>query len=282
VQEKKEIQGKEKIKKKNNILIWKKGEMRKKMAISIKKIEEKDNVSSYLIKGTSPAFINAIRRSIMLHTPCLAVEDVSIYENDSVMFDEMLAHRLGMLPLKTDVKTYKQGDTVKLVLEKEGPCTVYSKDIKSTDPKIEVMNKDIPITKLGKGQKLRLEMTAMMNQGKEHAKWQPAVIGYRELPTLAVSSDFKAGKEAVEACPVNILELKGQKVELREPEKCSLCAACVDAAKGEGIKLEFDKSTYIFTMEPTAGLTAKETIEGAINAIESKSKEFEKLIGKAK
>ena len=63
------------------------------MAISIKKLEEKDNVACYLIKGTSPAFINAIRRSIMLHTACLAIEDVSIYENDSVMFDEFLAHR---------------------------------------------------------------------------------------------------------------------------------------------------------------------------------------------
>ena len=252
------------------------------MAINIKKIEEKDNVSSYLIKGVSPAFINAIRRGIMLHTPCLAVEDVSIYENDAVLFDEMLAHRLGMLPIKTDVKTYKTGDTVKLVLEKEGPCTVYSKDIKSTDPKIEVMNKDIPITKLEKEQRIRLEMTAIMNSGEEHAKWQPAVIGYRELPTLTVSSSFKAGKDAVEACPLNILELKGQKVVLQDAQKCNLCGACIDAAEGEGIKLEFDKSTYVFTIEPTAGLSAKETIEGAVKELIAKSKELEKLLGKVK
>lgn len=252
------------------------------MAINIKKIEEKGNVSSYLIKGASPAFINAIRRSIMLHTPCLAVENVSIYENDSVMFDEMLAQRLGMLPLKTDIKACKAGDTVKLVLEKEGPCTVYSKDIKSTDPKIEVMNKDIPITKLEKEQRLRLEMTAIINSGKEHAKWQPAVVGYRELPTLTVSNSFKAGKEAVEACPLNILELKGQKVVLQDTQKCNLCAACIDAANGEGIKLEFDKSSYIFTIEPTAGLTAKETIGSATKALEEKVKEFEKLLGKTK
>ena len=65
------------------------------MTISIKKLDEKGNVLQYLVKDTSPAFINAIRRSVMLHTPCLAIEDVSIYQNGSVLFDEMLAHRLG-------------------------------------------------------------------------------------------------------------------------------------------------------------------------------------------
>ena len=154
------------------------------MAVTIKKISEKGSTEKFLVKGASIALMNSIRRSILEDVPCLAIEDVTIYENDSVMFDEFLAHRLGMLPVKTDFKGYKKGDTVKLVLEKEGPCTVYSKDIKSTDPKIEVLDKNIPITRLSKGQKLKIEMNAVAMTGKEHAKWQPAVVGYREVPSL--------------------------------------------------------------------------------------------------
>ncbi len=146
--------------------------------VSVKKTGEEKGLISFSLKGVGPAFANAIRRTVMQGVPCFAIEDVSIYKNDSVMFDEFLAQRLGMLPLKSDAKGYKIGDSVKLVLEKEGPGTVYSKGIKSTDPKVEVSNKKIPLTKLGKDQKIKLEMKAVMHSGKEHAKWQPAVISF--------------------------------------------------------------------------------------------------------
>lgn len=251
------------------------------MAISVKKIEEKDNAIWYLVNGVSPAFINAIRRSIMQHTPCLAIEDVTIFENDSVMFDEMVAHRLGLLPVKTD-KTYKLGDKVKMVLEKEGACTVYSKDIKSTDPKIEVLDKNIPITRLSKGQKLRIEMQAVAMTGKEHAKWQPAVVGYREVPSLEVSKECNGCEICVKECPLNVLEAKGKKVSLEEPMKCNLCGACVDACPKDAIKLSFDKDSFIFMIEPIAGLTAKEAVAGAAKALGEKIEELAKAVEKAK
>jgi DNA-directed RNA polymerase alpha subunit len=64
--------------------------------------------------------MNALRRTIMVDVPCLAIEEVNFYENTGIIFDEMLANRLGLLPIKTDTKSYKKGDKVKLVLEKEG------------------------------------------------------------------------------------------------------------------------------------------------------------------
>ncbi len=251
------------------------------MAISVKKLDEKDGVARYLVNDVSPVFINAVRRSVMLHAPCLAVEDVSIYENGSVMFDEFLAHRLGMLPIKTD-KSYKEGESVKLVLEKEGPCTVYSKDIKSTDPKIEVVDKDIPITKLSKGQKIKVEMQAVMNSGKLHAKWQPAIVGYREVPELAVSKDCNGCMECVKECPLDLLEMKGKKVVLKDPCKCTLCGACSYACSKEALKLNFDSKSFILAIEPIAGLSAKETIASSVKALLGKSKELAKALQKAK
>ncbi len=252
------------------------------MAISIKKLKEESGISKYIVKGISPAFINAVRRSIMLHMPCLAIEDVSIYENDSVMFDEFLAHRLGMLPIKMDGKSYKLGDKVKMVLEKEGPCTVYSKDIKSTDPKIEITDKNIPITKLSKGQKIKLEMQAVVLSGKDHAKWQPAVVGYREMPSLAVSKECNNCGDCVKICPVNVLEIKGKKVTMTNPEECSICGACVDTCKKEALKLQFDKSTFVFIIEPITGMSAKEVIGGTVKVLLDKSKEYSKALQKIK
>lgn len=251
------------------------------MAISVKKIDEKDRAARYLVSDVSPSFINAVRRSIMQHTPCLAIEDITIYENGSVMFDELVAHRLAMLPLKTD-KTYKLGDTVKLVLEKEGSCTVYSKDIKSTDPKIEVLDKNIPVTKLSKGQRLKIEMQAVVQTGKEHAKWQPAIAGYREVPSLEISKDCNGCEDCVKECPLNILEMKGKKVSLSEPLKCSLCGACVDACPKGAIKLSFDRNSFILMIEPIAGLTAKEVMRSAVKGLIEKTEELAKAIEKAR
>jgi len=252
------------------------------MAISVKKLGEKDKVVSYLVKGVSPAFINSIRRSMMLHSPSLAIENVSIYENDAAMFDEFLAHRLGMLPLKTDLKGYKLGDKVKLVLEKEGPCTVYSKDIKSTDPKIEVVDKNVPLTRLGKGNRIKIEMEAVMGTGEEHAKWQPALISFKEIPELVVGKDCNAFKECVEACPVNVLEMKGSKVVLKDSHLCSLCNACIDVCNKDCLKLRFEEGNYIFLVEPFGSLSAKEVVSQAVKELLDKTNEFGKALKKAK
>src|SRR3989338_7177913 len=95
--------------------------------MEVKVLVEKETAVKLLLKGTNAAIVNGIRRLIMADMPVLAIEDVHVYENNGVMHDEMLAHRLSLIPLKMDSKKYKAGDTVKLVLEKEGPCTVYTK-----------------------------------------------------------------------------------------------------------------------------------------------------------
>lgn len=252
------------------------------MALRIKKIAEKNNVSRYLVKGTSIALLNAIRRSVMLHVPCLAIEDVAIYENDSVMFDEFLAHRLGMLALQTDAKGSDRGDKVKMVLEKEGPCTVYSKDIKSTDPKIEVIDKKIPLVKLGKGQKLRIEMQAVMQSGKEHSKWQPAIIAYQEVPVISTEKNCNHCGECVTACPKSVLEIKAKNIVLTQPLECILCGACRDACERNALVIDVEKDSFILQIEPITGLTANQIIDKAIAELQEKSGQFEKQLQKIK
>jgi len=125
--------------------------------MDFKKISEKHNNTKILVKGVNTTFINSIRRAMINSVPTFAIEDLTIYENNSVLFDEYLAHRIGLLPIKSDAKRYKLDDKIKFTLQKEGPGIVYSRDIKSTDPKIEIINQNVPIAKLKKGQKIKLE-----------------------------------------------------------------------------------------------------------------------------
>jgi len=162
--------------------------------MEIKKISSGKNSVELLIKDTNYAFINAIRRTILNSVPVLAAENIIIYENSSVLFDEFLGQRIAMLPIKTDAKRYIEGEIVKLVLEAEGPGTVYSKDIKSTDPKCEIAEGNIPLTKLKEGQKIKLEIEAVMGKGKNHVKWQPANAYYRNIAKISVK-DAKALKK---------------------------------------------------------------------------------------
>ena len=55
------------------------------------------------IEDTKPYFVNSIRRIMLSELPKLAVDDVIVYDNTSALFDEIIAHRLGLVPIPTDL-----------------------------------------------------------------------------------------------------------------------------------------------------------------------------------
>ncbi|MBI4210195.1 MAG: DNA-directed RNA polymerase subunit D [Candidatus Diapherotrites archaeon] len=224
--------------------------------MEIKILQEKENSIKVLMKDTNIVFVNSIRRQIMSGVPVIAIEDVHFYENTGAMHDEMLAQRLGMVPLKSDSKKCKAGDSVKLVLEKDGPCTVYSSDIKSTDPNIEPVDLNIPITKLGTGEKLKLEMDAIVGTGEQHSKWQPAVVSYQEMPVIM--SEKGAKDKSYKADMIEILlDEKHRDIQLKE-----------------GQHIEYDDTTFIFTIESHGNMSPRELFEAAIDGLMEKAKEF--------
>jgi DNA-directed RNA polymerase subunit D len=155
----------------------------------------------FILSGAMPSFANSIRRAMASEVPKLAIDSVGIYDNTSGLFDEMLAHRLGLVPLRTETGTYVpieectcegQGCdrcTVSYTISVEGPGMVWSRDLIPNDSEAAPAQGDIPIVKLEKGQKVVVEARAILATGKAHAKWQPTTIcGYKNYPTLSVDA----------------------------------------------------------------------------------------------
>src|SRR3989344_9673583 len=168
--------------------------------MEIQVLNNKDNKLSFLIKGINPPLTNALRRTIIAEVPVLAIDEVEFQKNTSALYDEILAHRLGLIPIKTDLKSYNTKEEckckgkgcalceLKLTLDKEDG-TVYSGDLKSTDPKATPVYSDMPIVELIKKQKIELEATAILGQGKTHMKFSPGLCYYRGYPQFVVGKE---------------------------------------------------------------------------------------------
>jgi DNA-directed RNA polymerase subunit D len=258
-----------------------------------------DTLARFTLAGASPAFANAFRRAMIGEVPTLAIEDVRIYDNTSAFFDEMLAHRLGLIPIKTDLSTYSTqenctcggagcpGCTVTFTLSVEGPKTVLSSDLIPQDPKATPVYDNIPIVKLIKGQKLVVEAKAILNTGREHAKWQPTLVcGFKNFPEVSISEACDACGNCVDECPRDVLAVRGKKVEVVKGKlpDCSMCKLCERACLASGIgdepaiTISAEADRYIFVVESDGSLPVKEIMNRALQYIRDQSNELERQI----
>lgn len=159
-------------------------------------IDRSEREARFLVRGVTPAFANGVRRAMIADVPTMSIETVRVVENSSVLFDEIIAHRLGMIPLTTPPGEFEIGDSVTLALDVSGPDTAYSGDLVSMESMVEPADENIPIVELkfpetaDSPQRLELEAEAVLGTGREHARNQGAVaVGYRHLQTVDVTGD---------------------------------------------------------------------------------------------
>src|SRR6056297_4342891 len=126
-------------------------------------IESEDRKARFLVRGLTPALANGFRRTMIADVPTFSIDTVRFTENSSVMFDEMIGLRLGLIPLTTPLDDFEIGDEVTLALDVEGPATAYSGDIERADPLVEVADDNVPIIELKEGQRLEFEADAVLN-----------------------------------------------------------------------------------------------------------------------
>lgn len=147
------------------------------------KFLEKDNKTySFLIEGVDYSILNFLRRTISYNLSIYAIDEVDFYENNSVVFDEMLANRIALSPITTPL--VNTGKKVTFNLEADGPKTVYTKDFVSNDSEIKMVYDTIPLTKLNNGERVKLIAYATLGKGREHAKYMSAILSYSRLYEL--------------------------------------------------------------------------------------------------
>ncbi|MFB6250955.1 MAG: DNA-directed RNA polymerase subunit D [Halobellus sp.] len=153
-------------------------------------IERGERKARFLVRGASPAVANGIRRAMVADVPTFSIDTVRFVENSSVMFDEMIGLRLGLVPLTTPLGDFERGDAVTLALDVEGPATAYSGDLESSDDLVQPADENVPIVELKENQHLEFEADAVLDTGKAHAKHQGGVsVGYRHLQRVEVVDD---------------------------------------------------------------------------------------------
>jgi DNA-directed RNA polymerase subunit D len=259
------------------------------MTMEVDILELSDRSAKFVLSKVSTAFANGIRRAMIADVPTLAIEYVNIYDHTSVLYDEQLALRLSLIPLVTDLETYMpQAECevcggegcpaceVSLTLSAEGPGTVYSRDLISSDPKIQPADPNVPIVELKKGQKLVLEAIAHMGYGRDSVKWQAGIAcGYKNVPVITIENCDACGHCAAE-CPKNIIRLEGTGARVAEDDvlKCSLCRLCEQVCDISAIKVDFDENAFVFYMESDGSYTAKDLVLNAAGVVRGKAEEL--------
>jgi DNA-directed RNA polymerase subunit D len=209
---------------------------------SIEVVEKSDERIVVRFNNIPRQYVNSLRRLAISEVPTLAIDDVVILENSSVMHDEAVAHRLGLIPLRTDPGRFVMPHEcdckstlgcskcrVLLVLDAEAnekTLVVTSGELVSEDEMVKPVSKDIPIIVLAPNQKLKFEAYARLGTGKDHAKWQPT--------SAAIVKDGK------------------------------------------------DESEIILVIESNGALTAEEILTGAAERLASKVKNFKQGISSLK
>lgn len=274
--------------------------------MDLKIIDLTDTHARFVVSGIRPDMANALRRTLMTDVPKMAIETVEFHlgpirdedgkecESVSPLFDEIIAHRLGLVPIPTDPDLYVFKDkctcngegcpncTIMYSLNKKGPAEVYSGDLEPLGGKeLRVKDELVPIVKLGPKQALLIYASAELGTAKRHAKWQvTSGTGYRYYPTVTIDTTKCDGcGECVKECPRDVLANKDGKIVVSNLEDCILCSACLRACPKDAITTRGDNSKFIFEFETDGSLTARDTLRKALEILEKRFDDFREEVG---
>ena len=257
-------------------------------------LEKDDTHMRFLVQGADIPYMNALRRLALSEVPCMAIDEVVVLENSSVLQDEIIAHRLGLVPLKTDLDSYNLPEecpcksefgcnlcrvTLTVDVEaKDGPRTVYSGDLTSENPTIKPVSDKIPILKLAKDQRIKLEAYARLGKGRAHAKWQPvSMCTYKYFPQIEIGKKCDVCGKCVDICPRKVLAKTDNKVEVKNLIACTLCQDCSEICPQDpqAIVVSEEKNAFVFNLESTDALPPGKIMIEATRILDKQLRELE-------
>lgn len=209
---------------------------------------------------------NAIRRSVT-EIPTLAVDEVEFHKNDSPLYDEVVAHRIGLIPLRT-TSSMNSKTELQLKLNKTGPGVVVAGDLQGD---VEIAYPTMPITLLEKGQELELVAIARLGHGFEHEKYTPGLCHYRLLANVTSKNP-------------QVARLVEQSRGVIQPEKtkdgwiCDLDEATVEEIERLDKGAVQDSKDLVLFIESFGQLSAKDIFIHALKVLNENLSAFERAM----
>ncbi|MDV0446918.1 hypothetical protein MsAg5_07830 [Methanosarcinaceae archaeon Ag5] len=254
-------------------------------------LELSKDSAKFVLSGTNAAFANGIRRAMIADVPTLAIEYLILNDNTSVLYDEQLGLRLALVPLSTDSDSEYvpqsectcggegcQYCEVTLRLDVEGPKTVYSGDFISADPKVRPADEKVPIVDLKEGQRIMLEAVAHVGYGRDHVRWQAGIAcGYKNNPIITGEACKACGNQNFETNGIVYLvdgEARVSDEDLLTCKECGFQKRVSDLDDPSALKITFDETSFVFTMESDGSYSASELILKSADVIKGRAEEF--------
>lgn len=293
----------------------------------IKKIKNEEQVNSFLIdyrynlkftilksnrddlimesQELSLPHANSLRRILLGEVNTFAIEKVFFYSNSSILNDENIAHRLGLIPILvnseylTELKNNCNFNAGKIILdfriknpqESFEKMSVYSKSLKlknyglfyslNKNFPINPVFRDILILKLNPGQKIKCECHCVIDSGFKHAKFSPVGTAfYRITPKVKIVGEIlgNLAEKLYEICPVKIFSIKEtfngftKNLKISYPQFCTLCKECLryKTGKPKEIRISRVKNKLTFMIESTGVLSPETLFHRAVSLLVGK------------
>jgi DNA-directed RNA polymerase subunit D len=212
------------------------------------------------------SLVNAIRRYVG-QIQIAAIDEVEISKNDSPLYDETLAHRLGLVPLKQSAK--KEG---KLKLSSQDKGMIYSGSLKGD---FEVVYNKIPLTLLSEGQEIEISANIKMGKGQDHAKFSPGIMNYRQASEIY--TDKELAEKIKSAFPNIEIKQKGDKLLIVDNKEKEITDICEGLAEKYGRKIEVKPTNdIIISIESFGQIDAKSIFTKSIEALKYRTEILQK------
>lgn len=237
-------------------------------------IDRTEREARFLVRGITPAFANGIRRAMVADVPTLSVDTVRVIENSSVMFDEQIGHRLGMVPLSAPPEEFEVGESVTLGLDVSGPDTAYSGDLESMDAMVEPAEANVPIIELKEDQRIEIEADAVLDTGKSHAKHQGGVaVGYRNLQTVEEVGDRGEFAEEEPNILRGVIEENGELIPTEEFDN-----DLTNRYPGKELDVQDVPNAFVFHVETDGSMSVEELVLAAVDSLDARANELKEAV----
>jgi DNA-directed RNA polymerase subunit D len=257
------------------------------------------NRISLLMEGYSVAFANAIRRLALSDVPTMAVDTVIFYDNTSGIYEEIIAHRMGLVVLRSDeaLRRYKPPEEcsvveppnpdcyVEIFLEKEIPEDsvtgeyVKASDMQLSDPSVSPVYPETPIVYLAPGQRIHVVAYARLGRGSEHGKWSPAsvaVLKYTPIVRYDSSRVSEACIKCLDAYPEVVEAISrggsGELELLKDDLNTSGLLYCAEAQCSGALSVDYDRRRLMLVIESTGALRPERIVYEASRALSERVK----------